>query len=331
MSRRFALLRLVWLLAVLLGPQAVLGQEPLQMSMEDPQFLSFGSGDIHYRTFTYASLVGQTVPSMYFVPDEGLPADIYVATVDRKPGWVQMVNKLGWNGFATDWVGCGGTEEPPDRDLVKLTEKAIWGVYQMGIASGSDLMFARGLGCAFLIKAVATDERLQTPAILLDPIGPRGAQPRMDLTPEDLIEQQKELRERKWVQWGFGPRYGKLYDHVDLTAEDFELIYDERFEPDQPRYWVNIFTGFDGDFEVREPVHLKGWPVLVVRSPHRSKEEIAREESVIRWLQEREVRVERMELTDIVEDITALPMLGPHAETVLNSFIEWGSQFGSSQ
>lgn len=333
MSRRIAMHSLAWLLIVSVGTtQPARSQEPLEMSMEDPQFLSFGSGDLDYRTFTYASLVGQTVPSIYFVPDEGLPADIYVATIDRSPGWVQLVNKLGWNGFATDWVGCGGTEEPPDRDLMALTDKAVWGVYQMGIASGSDLMFARGLGCAFLIKSVAMDDRLKTPAVLLDPIGPRGAQPiPKGISAEALIERQAKLREHLWVEWGFGPKYGKLYKGIDLTEEDFDRLMEERYEPDQPGYWANVFTGFDGDLEVREPIHLQDWPVLVVQSPHRSKEQLARTESVVQWLTERDVRVERMDLTDIVEDITALPMLGKNAEVVLNAFVEWGSQFGQSQ
>ena len=296
--------------------------------IHEPRYIENNAGDLEFRTYFYGSFVGTHQPAIYFVPDAGFTGDLFVATAEREPGWVQLVNEREWNGFALSNVGTGRALPPPSEDIVALTDKAIYGAMQMGIATGARVAFAQGLGAAFVIKAKSIDDRFKAAGILLDPIGPQGAQPLLDVDAETILAQRANLDERFPSMWGFGEGPDQLYPDIDITPEGVADLR-SRYETDQPPYWAAALTGLDAGLEVREPVRLKDWPVLVVRGVKATREQIAREEAVVKWLQERGALVERLNLADLgLEGLTQLPMAGSNAEAVINHFLDWAEAKG---
>ncbi len=296
--------------------------------LHEPRYIENNAGDLDFRTYFYGSFVGTHQPAIYFVPDAGFTGDLFVATAEREPGWVQLANDREWNGFSLSNVGTGRAPEPPSEDLIELTDKAIYGAMQLGIATGARVVFAQGLGAAFVIKAKSIDDRFRGAGILLDPIGPRGAQPMLDIDAETILAHRDAMDERFPAMWGMGKGPDELYPDIDMTPDGVADLR-SRYELDQPPYWAAALTGFDGGLEVREPIRLKDWPVLIVRGVRASAEQIAREESVAKWLEERGALVERLKLSDLgLRGLTQLPMSGSNAAAVLNYFIDWAEAKG---
>jgi len=86
-------------------------------------------------------------------------------------------------------------------------------------------------------------------------------------------------------------------------------------------------TGFDGGLVVGSGVLLRGLSVLIVGTPGRDGEQRRREDDLIRWLREREVWVDRLELADLqLPGLSRLPMAGDHADLILDKILDWGLQ-----
>jgi hypothetical protein len=316
-------------LAVLLLP--VIGAPARAQTITDiapgVKFMEMNAGDLDDRTYAYALVRSSEVPSIVFLPPEGLGASIYLDRPAGEPGWMRMALDAGWNSFAFDLVGCGKSLPPTTDDLGRLVDKALYGVVQSGASTQCTTVFAAGISAAFLIKARASDPQYIAPAVLLDPIGPRGAQAMTALTPDQLVARRRKLADALWVEWGAGPVPGKESKNSDLGRAGFQTLL-ATYQRNQPQYWAAALSNFQTPLAVSQGSNLSGWRVLILRSPGRSGEQIAREDQLAAWLGERGVKVERRKLEDLgLAGLSALPMCGRNASAVFHEILTWSSQF----
>lgn len=289
------------------------------------KIMEFNAGDLDDRTYGYGYVRGTEIPAFVCLAPEALSAAVYVHSAVEGSGWLRLAAERGWNGFAFDLVGGGKSMPPTTNDLIRLTDKALFGVSQSGLATQAVAVFAPGVAAAFVIKARALDPGAFRAAILLDPLGPAGAQSPTAVTADDLVQRRKQLNDRLWVEWALGPRPGKLAKGSDLGRDGCAKLL-SWIEPNQPQFWVAATGGFDSVLEVREAGNLKDWPVLILRSPRRGAEQIERENQIAAWLRERGARVEQRPLTELGgEGISALPMCGRQAPVVLDALLAWAT------
>lgn len=293
---------------------------------EEPEFLRFGCGDLKFRCGAILSKVSVDARAVYLIPDEGWTADIFLVRHDFEKGWMQRVNEWGYNAFGYTAVGTGHADLPPDDDLKVLSEKNVYGVYQMGMACGPLLAIAHGVSAAYAIKGRSLDKGVCETLALIDPIPPQnvGEHPEFELA--ELKRSPEDLRAHLWKKWGIGPRYGKENPDSDIGAAGFEALM-ERYEPDQPAYWAAVQTGFEGDVDVIVTDHLVGLPVLIVGTPGRDREQRKREDALAAWLTEIGAVVDRMELADEgLKNVGGLPMAGDHANEVFDLILGWAER-----
>jgi len=290
-----------------------------------PMFLDTGSGDVELRSHAYMSIQNPDYPQLVFVPDRGLNGDIFLTKADGSPGWQAYANANGWNTYSLSLVGCGKADPPPTDDLVDLTEKSVFGVYQIGVGTQAQLLIAHGAPAAFAIKARALDKLASKTAVLLDAWGPPGSQSRPAPTVDEVVAESRDLEKAMFRRWGAGKSPGRFARDSDLGKEGFDAML-QRVQRDQPAYWATLVTGFVADVRVADPANLEGWHVLLVQGPYRSADEVRWEDELAAWLRERGVHVDRMALTDLgLPGISALPMSGRHADAVLEHFLAWSS------
>jgi hypothetical protein len=321
MSRLRALLSLSLCLVLILS---VAGPSPAQDKVDISEF---NSGDIDFRTYSYLQLAKPLALPFVFFPGDGVRAVYFRDKPDGSPGWTRRVEERGFNALAMEHVGSAVAITPPDDDILKLMEKGLYGVYQVGMATRPEFAVGHEMAAGLLLKARSQDEGVGRALILIDPIGPQRSQPMTTLTPRDLYEQRQDLPDHLWRKWGFGPREGKLRRGLDLSMAAAESLL-STYDGGQPAYWAGLLTEMQSGLEVREPIKLFDLPVLVVRTPAADKEQIAREEAVVAWMVERGMRVDRLDLTKdpILKNVSGLPWMGDLSDEVLERFFEWHSE-----
>ena len=288
----------------------------------------FDAGDIYFRTHVYFEMSSTTSPGVDLIPGEGLSGKTFRERPSGEPGWGRMLKDQGWNVFQLDHVGCGNTLPPPNDDPLMIIDKGLYGVYQLGIASQPRLAVAHGFATALVIKAKSWDERASASAVLIDPWGPQFVNPMLDLDAADLVENEAERADRVWREFGFGKRYGELRKGLDLTMEEAKTLVDG-YEHDQPPYWAGLLTGLDSGFDLREPIKLLDWPVLLVRTPAADATQIEREKAVRSWLEEVGCKVDFVDLSkEGFGDVSALPWAGARSGEVLDFIMTWWEGLG---
>lgn len=195
--------------------------------------------------------------------------------------------------------------------------------YRAAMATFPQVIYAQGLAAAFVIKLRSTTPEAASGAILLDPIGPRGLQPEIHASPEQIAARRDRLPDLLWTQWGIGPRPGEVYPGSVLGEEGFHRLM-ESYDLNAPPYWAAVFTGLQTWLQVLNPKNISGWPVLVVRGPHPTAQMDRNREAVLEWLQENGAQVEEMDLgVEGPEGLSNLPMAGPLAARSAELFLEW--------
>lgn len=314
-------------LATLLVALATLLAAPAQAQLDGtgPRFFDFDAGDIDYRTHMYCWFWDVQAPQINLVPGGYIGGEAFLETAYGEPGWAKLLQLRGCNAYALDMVGAHNTDPLPGNDLVMLIDKGLWGVYQMGMGTQPHLMLGHGAHAAYVITARARDPKVAMSGVLIDPWGPQGAQPLVDLDPATAYERHADLRDTLWRQWGLGPAYGEIEGEKDLDQAGFDNFFERYIDPAQPPYWAAAVTGLDTQLRVNQDIYLQGWPVLVVRTPAADAEQIAREESVVAWLKERGVEVERLDLSTVpgLEVVTGIPFAGHRAAEVLEAMWPW--------
>lgn len=291
-----------------------------------PMVLDTGAGDLHYRCQVYMSVEAPNHPQLVMVADHGLNGDIFVTRADGSEGWQEHANQRGWNTYSLTLPGCGTALPPPTDDIAILTEKAVYGVYQMGIGTRADLMIAQGTSAAMAIKGRALDVRASRNAVLLDAWGPPGTTSRPQPTVDEVLETREDLDAMYFRRWGLGPKPGRFSKDSGLGPEGYAAML-ERVDPDQPAYWAPLVSDLVAGVEVRDTTNLAGWRVLLVQGPHRTRDERRWDEELAAWLTDAGAQVERLALTDLdLPGISSLPMAGPHAGAVLDHFLDWAEQ-----
>ncbi len=314
---------LLLLLAMAFDPASVAAQRHLA-EPADVDISEFDSGDIAFRTHTYFQMARPLALPFVFFPGDGLSGIYFRDKPDGSPGWTRRIEERGYNALAMDHVGCGRSIPPPDDDILKLFEKGLYGVYQMGMATRPEMAVAHEMAAGLLLKARSLDAAVGRSLVLIDPIGPQYAQPIPEIEPEDLLPRRADPRAWYWKHWGLGPRVGRLRAGIDLDAAAADSLM-QALEPRQPAYWAGLLTRMDSGLEVREPYLLEGVPVLVVRTPAADRAQIAREEAVVQWMIERKMRVDRLDLSrdPALKNVSGLPWMGDLSDRVLDRFLEW--------
>jgi pimeloyl-ACP methyl ester carboxylesterase len=283
----------------------------------------FDSGDLDFRTHTYLRFSSVRSPQVLLVPGQGFGGQVFLERVDGSPGWSEMLPERGFNAYALDNVGCGKSLPPPSDDFVELTRWAAYGVYQMSVATRSSLIIAQGHSAGFAVIARSLDPVATHAAILIDPIGPQQAQPMTEITPQELLERHENLEAWLWQTWGFGSERGTLRRGLDLAPADADSLI-HLYDRQQPPYWVAMLTHMDTATRVQNPSPLMDWPVLLVRTPGRSTEQIEREDALAAWLTEHGARVNRLDLQEEgFADVSGLPWAGRRAGEVLDRLLQW--------
>lgn len=280
-------------------------------------------GDLDYRSWAHVEFADAKAPFVAMIPGDGLSAATFRERPNGEASWGRMAHQRGFNAFMLDRVGCGKAPEPPDRDFLRILETGLFGVYQVGYAPRAGLLIAHADAAGMAVRARSFHPRVAASMVLIDPIGPQGAQPVTDLTPREVLERRRDP-DHPWATWGFGPERGVLRDGLDLTAAEAESLV-ANHEDDQPAYWAALLTDMDSDYRVREPMHLDGLPVLVIRTPAADAAQIEREEHVVRWMTERGVRVDRLDLSShpTLKNTSGLPWTGDLAEDVFEEIWTW--------
>jgi len=311
-------------LPLLLGLVFLASPAPAQQRQpEFPMFLDAGAGDIYFRCQAYMSVESPNYPQLVMVADYGLNGDIFLAQADGSDGWQERANQRRWNTYSLTLPNCGTAVRSPSDDIALLTEKAIFGVHQMSLGTQADLLIAQGTSAAFAIKGRALDEGASRNAVLIDAWGPPGSTSRPQPTVEEILAERDSGSDRWFRRWGLGPKPGRFSPDSDLGPEGFAAVL-ELVEEDQPAYWAPLVSGLVAGAEVIDASNLAGWRVLLVQGPYRTKDERRWEDELADWLTERDVVVERLRLTDLgLPGISSLPMLGRHADAVMDHFLDW--------
>ena len=286
------------------------------------------AGDMKWRTLAHLEYSAPSLKNVVMFPGFGLSGESFRARPDGGPSWGKMMRERGFNAFMMDNVGCGDAQEPPNRNIETLFEMGLFGAYQMPFAAKAPLVVAHGQAAGLLVRARSFEPDVPRSLVLIDPIGPQYSQPMTDLTPRQLLERRDDP-DHVWRTWGFGPEYGVLREGLDLTVADAESLV-AAYESDQPPYWVGLLTPMESNFEVRETMHLEGVPVLVVRTPAADREQIEREEHVVRWMREHGMKVDRLDLTadPDLRHVSGLPWVGDLAGAVLDEILAWFDSTG---
>jgi hypothetical protein len=281
------------------------------------------TGDMNYRSWTYVAYAATQAPYFAMIPGDGLSGATFRERPNGEPSWGRMAQQRGFNVFMLDRVGCGKAPEPPDRNLTRILETGLFGVYQVGFATKAGLMIAHADAAGMAVRARSFDPDVAASMVLIDPIGPQGAQPMTDLTPREVLERLRDP-DHPWVTWGLGPEHGVLREGLDLTPAEAESLV-ANHEDDQPAYWAGLLTDMDSDYRVREPMHLDDLPVLVIRTPAADAAQIEREDHVVRWMTERGMRVDRLDLSShpTLKDTSGLPWAGDLADEVFEEIWTW--------
>lgn len=310
-----AVLTALILLTVVSAPSA-------QQRIEDMK--EFNAGHLAYRTHVYLEFSSRSSSQVVLFPDDGFSGKTFRDKPDGTPSWGRMLQARDFNAYMFDHVGCGSSIPPPDENIVPMTEKTAFGVFQMMVATKAQMVIAHGMSAGFAIKGCTQREDAGHSLVLIDPIGPQGWQDFTDLTPADLFERRQNLDDALWQEWGFGKRAGRLRSGIDVDAATADSLL-AGYERDQPHYAMTLLTGIDTDTQVNETLHLEDVPVLVVRTTAADATQIAREEQVARRLVEAGCRVERLDLGAVegLEDTTGLPWVGAKAEAVLEELLAW--------
>jgi hypothetical protein len=205
-----------------------------------------------------------------------------------------------------------------------LSEKNLYGVYQTCLAPDPDITVAHGLNAAFALKARSMDIRGGKVLVLIDPVAPPGVTSEKTPTIEAVREERSNMREKLWAKWGIGKKPGHADPDSDIGAEGYERLI-ERYEFVQPGYWASARTGFQGGLGISAGALLKDLPVLIVGTPNRSGQQRRNEAELIKWLEGKHCRVERMELDELgLEGIGGLPMAGDHSQKIFDEIVRWG-------
>lgn len=280
-------------------------------------------GDLQFRTLIHLEYRSELAPPVIMIPGFGLEGTTFQRRVGGEPGWGKLLKERGYSAWMLDNVAVGQAEPPQTRDLGLMLKWGLFGAYQLGLANQSALAILHGQGAGLGLRGMSFDTKYTDAMVLIDPIGPQGAQDMMPFEPEVLLERRFDPNHR-WRTWGFGPERGVVHEGLDLSAARAESLY-ARYDSEQPPYWAGLLTTIDADYEVREAINLAGIPVLVVRTPAADAEQVAREESVVRWMNERGMIVETLDLNedDELRHTSGLPWAGDLAPRVLDEIMTW--------
>lgn len=287
------------------------------------------AGDLAYRTHIYLEFSSRSSSQVVLFPGDGFSGRTFRDKPDGSPSWGRMLQERGFNAYMFDHVGCGASIPPADEDIVKMTEKNVFGTFQMMVATKAQLVIAHGMASGFAIKGRSQRGDAGHSLILIDPIGPQGWQDSTDLTPADLFARRQNLDDVLWREWGFGEEAGRLRPDLDVDAATADSVLAD-YERDQPNYAMTLLTGIDTDTQVTETMHLQDFPVLVVRTTAADAEQIEREEQVVRRLVEAGCRVDRLDLAAVegLENTTGLPWIGSRSAAVLEELLAWYDRQG---
>ncbi len=290
---------------------------------KDYKIWEFDTGDgysMHLTGFFWGLAEGRRLS---LLPPENLNSTIFFNTVDGQPGWAYWFADRHWNVFTADLPGTELAQPPANPDIVKLTEDAVAATYKLGTATQPRAIYAQGLGAAFCIKLRSTTPDAIPAAILVDPIGTKGIQPKISDSPEQVASWDDSLEQHLWVKWGLGPRYGELYPDSDLGEAGFRALM-EKYDHNAPPYWATVLTGLQTWMEIKNPKNIAEWPVLLVRGSHPTPEMDAHREAVKSWLSENGASIEEMDLSkEGPAGLSNLPMAGSKADEVAALFMEW--------
>lgn len=275
---------------------------------------------IHVRGYFWGMGVPQRVLLM---APEGFGASIYFNPNGGQPGWAEWFAEHHWSVFALDLPGCGKSLLPKNPDIMNLSQAAVEATYRAAMVTYPQVVYAQGLMAAFVIKLRSTSPDAASGAILVDPAGPRGIQPLMETTPEEIEQRYRHLEDRLWVEWGIGPRPETVYPHSDLGKAGFDRLL-AQYDRDAPPYWATVFTGLETWMQIPDPKNIAAWPVLVVRGPHPTPEMDAHRKDVVLWLTQHGAQVEEMDLgQEGPKGLSNLPMAGSLAPQAASFFLEW--------
>ncbi len=290
---------------------------------KDYKFWDLDTGDgysMHLSGIFWDPTVGRRLTCL---SPEDLNSTLYFNTVDGQKGWAYWFGDRHWNFFAADLPGTELAQPPANRDIVKLTEDAVAATYKLGVATQPRAFYAQGIGAAFCMKLRSTTPNAIPAAILVDPIGTKGVQPKIKDTVEQVASWDDSLEQHLWVKWGLGPRYGELYPDSDLGEAGFHALM-EQYDNGAPPYWATVLTGLQTWMEIKNPTNIAEWPVLLVRGPHPTPEMDAQREAVKAWLLDNGALVEDMDLgKEGPAGLSNLPMAGAKANQVAALFLEW--------
>ncbi len=308
---------------VIFGLMAGIGISEAQVQPLD-QLREIDGGDLQYRTHVYLAFHQVGVEQIVLLPPEGFSGAVFRTRVNGEPGWGEMLKERNYNAFMFDHVGCGSTIAPPNRDIVTLTDKTAWGTMQIMVATEAQLVIAQGFSAGFALLGKSNHEKGGFAFVLIDPIGPQGAQDDLKVSPAEWFARRDPLDDALWKEWGWGKRAHHLRKGTDLEPQWADSLLN-LYEADQPDYGTVLLTGIDAAARVRDTRFLQGVPVLVVRTNAADQDQIRREDQVVAWLESAGCHVDRLKLRDVpgAEHTTALPWAGAEAEVVLDRFLSW--------
>jgi len=280
-------------------------------------------GDLSYRTLFYIEFDSEVAPTIIMEAGFGLTAETLRRRIGGAPGWGKLLKERGYNAWMLNNVGVGRSETPRDRDLDQLFKFGSFGNFQVGYANDGSLAILHGQAAGLGLRSASYGERYSDMFVLIDPIGPQGSQPFLPYEPAKR-RAQREDPNHIWQKWGFGPERGTIREGLDLSAAAAESLA-AAYDPTQPPQWAGMLTHVDSPFEVREPLYLEGRDVLVIRTPAADDTQIEREKSLVKWMRERGMNVETMDLSDDpeTEGVSALPWAGEKAPYVLERILSW--------
>ena len=309
---------LALLLLVVLPPGDADAQRNVLETMKE-----IPAGHIRYRTLSYLEYDSQASPNIMLAPGFGLSGETFRRRVGGAPGWGKLLKERGYNAWMFDNVGVGNAQGPPDDNFDAILEHGMYGFYQIGYAGSCGLVILHEQAAGMGLRARSFDAQYADAMVLIDPIGPQGAQPMLEYDPARLLAERRDP-DHVWRTWGFGPARGTVREGLDLSAARAESLY-VGYDRTQPAYWAGLLTRYESDYEVREAMNLAGVPVLVVRTPAAGEEQIEREGHVIDWMTERGMLVDRLDLSSHpqLKHVSGLPWTGDLAPEVLEEIMNW--------
>lgn len=280
-------------------------------------------GDLRYRTLSYLEYAGEFAPVVFLGPGFGLSGHTFRRRVGGEPGWGKLLKERGYTAWMLDNVGVGKAQRPPNADLDLIFRHGLFGNFQIGLANRSALVILHEQAAGMGLRARSFDDKYTDAMVLIDPIGPTRSQPMLDYDPARLLAEREDPN-HLWRSMGFGPVRGAMHDGLDLTSAEADSLI-EVYDPEQPPYWAALLTDYDANYEVREAIKLAGVPVLVVRTPAADAVQIEREEALVRWMNERGMIVETLNLADETDlaGTSAMPWAGELAPRVLDEIMAW--------